>query len=257
MIELLSLKMILLMSAAFFAGLIDSMVGGGGLIQVPALFSSFPNAAPATLFGTNKLSSIGGTFTSAVNYLRVVKLPIRFMTIASIFALLGSFLGAYVVTQISAEFVRMILPGLLLALLFFTLIKKDMGLSHKPRLEGFRSQIFITLGVGIVGFYDGFLGPGTGSFFMFIFAHYLGFDFLHSAAATKVLNSVTNFAALALFIPTGHVDWSVALAMLIFNIAGGKIGSSLALKNGSQFIRKVFIAVVLILIIKTAADAYL
>ena len=257
MIELLSFKLTLLMSAAFFAGLIDSMVGGGGLIQVPALFSSFPNAAPATLFGTNKLSSIGGTFTSAVNYLRVVKLPIRLMFIASVFALSGAFLGAYVVTQISADFVRRILPWLLLALLIFTLSKKDMGLSHNPRLEGLKSKIFITLGVGVVGFYDGFLGPGTGSFFMFIFAHYLGFDFLHSAAATKVLNSVTNFAALALFIPTGHVDWSVAMAMLLFNIAGGKIGSGLALKNGSHFIRKVFIAVVLVLIIKTAADAYL
>lgn len=256
MIEILSFKVILLMSAAFFAGLIDSMVGGGGLIQIPALFSSFPNAAPATLFGTNKLSAIGGTFTSAINYLRVVRLPFKEMTVAGIFALSGSFLGAYVVTQVSGEFVRAFLPWVLLALLIFTLIKKEMGLSHQPRLDGFRSKVFLTVGVGTIGFYDGFLGPGTGSFFMFIFAHYLGFDFLHSAAATKVLNSITNFAALALFIPTGHIDWFIALAMLIFNIAGGRIGSGLALKNGSQFIRKVFIGVVLLLIIKTAVDAY-
>ena len=100
MIEFLSIKLYLLLSAAFFAGLIDSMVGGGGLIQIPALFSSFPNTAPATLFGTNKLSSIGGTFTSAVNYLRVIKLPIKAMSVAAIFALVGSFLGAYVVTQV-------------------------------------------------------------------------------------------------------------------------------------------------------------
>ena len=256
MIEYLSIKLCFLMFAAFFAGLIDSMVGGGGLIQVPALFSSFPNAAPATLFGTNKLAAIGGTFTSAINYLRVVKLPVRAMCIAAIFALGGSFLGAYTVTLVSGDFVRIFLPCLLLGLLIFTLVKKNMGLKHHPQLNTLQARVFLTLGVGAIGFYDGFLGPGTGSFFMFLFAHFLGFDFLHSAAATKVLNSVTNLAALALFIPTGHIDWSVAFVMLVFNILGGRIGSGLALKNGSQFIRKVFIVVVLVLIVKTASDAY-
>ena len=256
MIEFLSIKFCLLLSAAFFAGLIDSMVGGGGLIQIPALFSSFPNTAPATLFGTNKLSSIGGTFTSAVNYLRVIKLPIKAMLVAAIFALVGAFLGAYVVTQVPGTYVRIILPWILAGLLIFTLVKKDMGLAHTPKLGTLSAKIFLTIGVGLIGFYDGFLGPGTGSFFMFIFAHFLGFDFLHSAAATKVLNSVTNFAALALFIPTGHIDWPIALGMLVFNIAGGKLGSGLAMKNGSQFIRKVFIVIVSLLIIKTAADAY-
>lgn len=256
MIELLSIKLYLLLSAAFFAGLIDSMVGGGGLIQIPALFSSFPNSAPATLFGTNKLSAIGGTFTSAINYLRVVKLPMKAMVVASVFALLGSLLGAYVVTQVPGTFVRIVLPWVLAGLLIFTLAKKEMGLTHAPKLEGLSSRLFLTLGVGLIGFYDGFLGPGTGSFFMFVFAHFLGFDFLHSAAATKVLNSVTNFAALALFIPTGHIDWPIALGMLVFNVVGGKIGSGLALKNGSQFIRKVFIVIVSLLIVKTAYDAY-
>jgi uncharacterized membrane protein YfcA len=256
MIEFLSFKLCLLLSAAFFAGLIDSMVGGGGLIQIPALFSSFPNTVPATLFGTNKLSSIGGTFTSAINYLRVVKLPLKAMSMAAICALFGSFLGAYVVTQVPGTFVRIALPWILSGLLIFTLLKKDMGLTHQPKLHTKSSTFALTAGVGLIGFYDGFLGPGTGSFFMFLFAHFLGFDFLHSAAATKVLNSVTNFAALALFIPTGHIDWPIALAMLVFNILGGKLGSGLALKNGSKFIRKVFIAIVVVLIIKSAVDAY-
>lgn len=256
MIEFLTIKLCLLLTAAFFAGLIDAMVGGGGLIQIPALFSSFPNTAPATLFGTNKLSAVGGTLTSAINYLKVVKLPIKSMLVAAMFALVGSLLGAYVVTQVPGTLVRSILPWILLLLLIFTLVKKDMGLTHVPKIGTLSSRIFLTLGVGLIGFYDGFLGPGTGSFFMFLFAHFLGFDFLHSAAATKVLNSVTNFAALALFIPTGHIDWPIAIAMLLFNILGGKLGSGLAMKNGSQFIRKVFIAVVSLLIFKTAIDAY-
>lgn len=257
MIEFFSFKIFFLVFAAFLAGLIDSMVGGGGLIQVPALFSAFPNVLPATLFGTNKLSSIGGSLTATFRYLKEVKLPFKPMLMASICALLGSLAGAYTLTKIPPTYVRLLLPLVLFVLLLFTIAKKDMGLQHAPRLNSRSGRFFLTFGIGLIGFYDGFFGPGTGSFFMFLFAHYLGFDFLHSAAATKVVNSVTNFAALVLFIPTGHINWTIGLLMLAFNIIGGRLGSGLAVKNGSQLVRKVFIAVVLTLIIKTAIDAYL
>lgn len=256
MIDIFTAQALFLMAAAFFAGLIDSMAGGGGLIQIPALFSTYPNTAPATLFGTNKLSSVGGSLVATYRYLRVVKLPVKEMAIASAFALVGSFVGAACVTVVPGEFVRALLPWALLILLVFTLVKKDMGVVHDPRLIGMKAKLFLTLGVGVIGFYDGFFGPGTGSFFMFLFVQFLGFDFLHAVTATKVVNSVTNLAALALFIPTGHIDWGVALMMLGFNILGGRIGSGLALTRGSQLVRKVFIGVVLALILKTANDAY-
>lgn len=256
MIDFLSTQAIFLMAAAFFAGLIDSMAGGGGLIQIPALFSAYPSTAPATLFGTNKFSSVGGSLVATYRYLRVVKLPVRPFVIACIFALVGSFVGAACVTVVPGAFVRALLPWALLFLLVFTLIKRDMGVVHDPKLRGLRANLFLTLGVGAIGFYDGFFGPGTGSFFMFLFVQFLGFDFLHAVTATKVVNSVTNLAALALFIPTGHIDWGIALMMMAFNIVGGRIGSGLALKKGSQLVRKVFIGVVLALIMKTANDAY-
>ena len=256
MIEFFTFQLVFLVMAAFLAGLIDSMVGGGGLVQVPALFSTFPNASPATLFGTNKLSSIGGSITATFRYLKEVKLPLKPMLLASVCALLGSLAGAYTLTKIPPTYVRLLLPWVLLVLLLFTIVKKDLGLQHSPRLHSPSGKLFLVFGVAIIGFYGGFFGPGTGSFFMFLFAHYLGFDFLHSAAATKVVNSVTNFAALILFIPTGHINWTIGLLMLIFNIIGGRLGSGLAVKNGSQLVRKVFIGVVLALIIKTAIDAY-
>lgn len=256
MIDFFSTQALFLMAAAFFAGLIDSMAGGGGLIQIPALFSAYPTTAPATLFGINKLSSVGGSLMATYRYLRVVKLPLRPMVLGSTFALVGSFIGAACVTVVPGDSVRALLPWALLFLLVFTLIKKDMGVVHDPQLTGFRARLFLTLGVGVIGFYDGFFGPGTGSFFMFLFVQFLGFDFLHAAGATKVVNSVTNLAALALFIPTGHIDWSLALMMMAFNIVGGRVGSGLALSRGSQLVRKIFISVVLALILKTANDAY-
>jgi uncharacterized membrane protein YfcA len=256
MIDIFTAKALFLMAAAFFAGLIDSMAGGGGLISVPALFSASPNTPPATLLGTNKLSAAGGTLVATYRYLRVVKLPKKEMFMAAAFALVGSFAGAACVTLISGDFVRSLLPWTLLFLLVFTLLKKDMGVVHEPKLMGLKAKLFLTLGVGAIGFYDGFFGPGTGSFLMFLFVQFLGFDFLHAATATKVLNSVTNLAALALFIPTGHVDWGIALMMLLFSVLGGRLGSGLALSKGSQLVRKVFIGVVLALILKTANDAY-
>lgn len=256
MIELFSSQLFFLLPAAFFAGLVDAMVGGGGLIQVPALFSAFPNTLPATLFGTNKLSSVGGSLMAASRYLRAVRLPKKEFVIASVFALAGSFLGAFALTHVPATFIRMLLPFLLVALLLFTLTKKDMGLVHDPKLGNTRAYLFLTLGVGAVGFYDGFFGPGTGSFFMFLFVHFLGFDFLHGAAATKIVNSVTNLAALLWFIPAGHINWTLAFLMFGFNVLGGFVGSNFAMKQGSQLIRKVFIVLVLVLAIKTGNDAF-
>lgn len=246
----------LLALAAFFAGLIDAIAGGGGLIQIPALFSTFPKEIPATLFGINKVSAIGGTFVAATQYAKKVSLPKKLMFFACVFALIGSFFGAWTVTQISPEFIRKLLPIILLILLIFTLSQKGLGLTHRLQRQDGQSLIKGSIGGLLIGFYDGFFGPGTGTFFMFLYVKFLGFDFLHGAAATKITNTVTNFAALALFIPTGHVHWTIALWMMAFNILGGIIGSRLAIKKGSQFVRVVFLCIVLTLALKTANDSY-
>lgn len=243
--------------ASLFAGLIDAIVGGGGLILVPALFATYPGAVPATLLGTNKGGAIWGTGWAAVQFTRRVTLSRQTMAPAMLAALLGSFGGAWAVTAIDASVMRRALPLVLLAILGYTLARKDLGRHHAPRFAASQEALAASA-VGLtIGFYDGFFGPGTGSFFVFLFVRVLGFDFLHASASAKLLNTATNLAALVLFTWKGHVWWQVAAVLAVANVAGSLIGTRLALKHGAGFVRGVFIVVVGALILKTGYDAFL
>lgn len=243
--------------ASLAAGFVDAVVGGGGLVLVPALFSVYPTAAPATLFGTNKGGAIWGTAIASWQYARRVELPWAALLPAMAAALAGSAAGAWAVTQVPPDGLRRALPFVLLAVLVYTLARKDLGRHHAPRHAG-RAQALIASAVGaVVGFYDGFFGPGTGSFFVFLFVRLLGFDFLHASASAKLLNTATNLAALVLFAVKGHVWWHLALVMAVANVAGSLLGTRLALKHGAGFVRGMFIVVVGALILKTGWDAYL
>lgn len=242
--------------ASLFAGCVDAIVGGGGLILVPALFSVFPNAAPATLFGTNKVASLCGTSMSAAQYLRRVSLPWRSLAPAIAASLIGSLGGAWMVTIVPANEFRRALPFVMTAVLVYTLLRKDMGRVHAPRLSG-NGEALVATAIGLViGFYDGLFGPGTGSFFIFAFVRLLGFDFLHASASAKLLNVGSNIAAIGLFAFTGHVWWHYALAMAVANVVGSVVGTRLALRHGAGFVRGAFILVVTALILKTAWDAF-
>ena len=242
--------------ASLFAGFVDAIVGGGGLILVPALFSVFPNAAPATLFGTNKGGSVWGTAWATVQYAKRVQMSWSAMLPAAGAALAGSFAGAWTVTLVSAEGLRRALPFILLAVLIYTVAKKDLGRHHTPLLAG-RRQALVASAIGaVVGFYDGFFGPGTGSFFVFLFVRLLGYDFLNASASAKLLNTATNVAALALFAAKGHVWWHFAVVMAVANVVGSLFGTRLALKHGAGFVRIAFIVVVSALILKTGYDAF-
>ncbi len=247
---------IFLAIAAFSAGLVDAMVGGGGLIQIPALFSVYPQSSAATLFGTNKLSSIFGTATAAFNYSRQVKIPWHAALPAAFAALAFAFVGAFTVTHISPDFVRKLLPFILVAVAIYTFSKKDFGQIHAPRHFG-KKQFWIAIAIGCcIGFYDGFFGPGTGSFLLFLFIRFFGFDFLSATASAKVVNLTCNLAALAWFGLSGHVLWQVGFLMAICQIAGSMVGTRLAVKHGSELIRKLFLVVVCALILKTAWQAF-
>lgn len=251
------MELLLVSTASFFAGFVDSIVGGGGLILVPALFAVFPNAPPATLFGVNKSASIWGTGAAAWQYAQRVQMPWHALWPAAIVCFAGSMLGAWTVTQISPDFLRRLLPLILLGVLIYTLARKELGRHHAPRFKGRQEAMAAaTLGVTI-GFYDGFFGPGTGSFFVFLFVRWLGYDFLHASASAKLLNTTSNLAALLLFAYKGHVWWHLALAMAVANVVGSLIGTRLALKYGSGFVRGAFILVVGALILKTGYDAWL
>ena len=251
------MDLLLVSLASLLAGGIDSIVGGGGLILVPALFAVYPSAAPATLFGTNKSASVWGTSIATVQYSRRVQMRWAVLGPAAGAALVGSFLGAWAVTLIDPGFLRRALPLILLAVLLYTLARKDLGRTHAPRHTRGRETLLACLIGAVIGWYDGFFGPGTGSFFIFLFVRLLGYDFLNASAAAKLLNVATNVAAIALFAAKGHVWWHIGLVMAAANVTGSLIGTRLALKHGAGFMRGVFIVVVGALILKTGYDAFL
>jgi len=252
MLELTTLAL-----ASSFAGFVDAIVGGGGLILTPTLFSVYPTAVPATLLGTNKGAAIWGTAWATSQFAKRVRMPWAALLPAAAAALAGSFAGAWTVTLVSPGGLRRALPFILLAVLLYTLARKDLGRHHAPSLHG-RVQTLAASTIGLVlGFYDGFFGPGTGSFFVFVLVRVLGYDFLHASAGAKLLNCATNLAALLLFAWKGQVWWHIAGVMAVANVAGSLLGTRLALRHGAGFVRGMFIAVVSALILKTAYDAFM
>lgn len=250
------IDLIIVAAASGLAGFVDAVVGGGGLVLIPALFATYPNAVPATLFGTNKGGAIWGTAWAAVQFARRVTLARTTMAWGVAGALVGSFGGAWVLTLVSAKPLKQALPFVLLAVLLYTVAKKQLGRDHTPRMTGSVEACAAGL-IGLaIGFYDGFFGPGTGSFFVFLFVRVLGYDFLHASAAAKRLNTATNFAALVPLAWMGHVWWHIAAVLAVANIVGSLLGTRLALARGAGFVRIVFIVVVSLLILKTAWDSF-
>jgi uncharacterized membrane protein YfcA len=250
----MDIVLVSLMSA--LAGFVDAVVGGGGLILVPALFAAYPSAHPATLLGTNKSASVWGTLFAAWQYNRRVQLAWRALLVASLMAFVGSWAGAYLLTLVSPQYLRQALPAVLIGLLGYTLWNKQLGQEHAPCFAP-RKQAFYMAAIGAtIGFYDGFFGPGTGSFLVFLLVKVLGFDFLQASAHSKVLNLFSNLAAVILLASQGHVWWHVGIPLALANVVGSLLGSRMALKHGAVFVRWLFILVVAALAFKTARDAW-
>ena len=249
----MTIDWLILIPAAFFAGMVDAAVGGGGLIQIPALLSTFPQTAIPTLFGTNKVSSIAGTAASLWRYARAVRIPWRLVLPATGAALVGAWLGAAVVAWIPRDAMRPLVVVMMLAVAIYTFLRKNLGHqeTHEPRPgDAWRGALF---GL-VIGLYDGFFGPGTGSFLIFGFVRIFGMDFVRASASAKVINLATNFSAIAFFASHGPILWGVGLTMALCNLAGAQVGTILALKHGAGFIRQAFLGVVVILIAKQLID---
>lgn len=251
------MEMLVVSLASLLAGFVDAIVGGGGLILVPALFATFPTTHPATLFGTNKGASVWGTAIATAQYSRRVQLRWHALAPAALVCFAASLAGAWLVTVVSPQYLRKALPLVLVLVLGYTLAKKQLGRDHAPRFVGQHEAMLASAIGAVIGFYDGFFGPGTGSFFVFLLVRVLGYDFLHASASAKLLNTASNLAAIALFAYKGHVWWHFVLAMAIANVLGSLAGTHLALKHGTGFVRGVFIVVVSALILKTSYDAFL
>lgn len=256
MLELSVFDLSLLFACALLAGLIDSIIGGGGMIQVPALFAFLPSFPPATLLSVNKFASSIGTIGSAIQYARANRSPWGLVIISSSVAFFASIGGAYLVTQVPTQWLRGALPFLLIALLIFN-IKSSAGLIHAPKHQHRKQKAVASAGAGIIGFYDGFLGPGAGAFYKLLYTRIMGFDFLRAAAPAKFMNISSNLGALCVFLYMGFMDWKLGILMGIANLIGGQIGTKIAIEHGNTFIRKGFFILVSILIVKTFYDAFL
>lgn len=238
---------------AFLAGFVDSVVGGGGLIQLPALFLFLPPAeaaGAAAVLGTNKLSSICGTGMALSQYARRVPLNWRSLLPAALTAFVFSFLGARVVTLLNPALLKPLILGLLVAVAIYTFVRKDFGGLHAPRFTARHEQMFGVVVGGVIGFYDGFFGPGTGSFLIFAFIGLFGFDFLTASASAKAINFATNLSAVAYFAATSHILYRYGLPMAVCNVAGSVLGARMAILKGNRFVRVFFLIVIAAMILR-------
>ena len=245
-----------LLAASFFAGFIDSIAGGGGLIQLPALLIGLPKSETAEVLGTNKLSAVFGTTVAAALYRKQIRPDPKVLIAMGVPAFLGSAGGAVLASKIPTSSMRPMVLVLLIIVAIYTWFKPDLGkfenLRHLPKR---RVQIAAFAGV-VIGFYDGIFGPGTGSFLMLILVASLGYAFITASAIAKVVNVATNVGAIMVFGINGAVIWQIGIILGVANISGAVIGARLAIKGGSTLVRKVFLIVTVALIVKVGIATF-
>ncbi|MFE0704732.1 sulfite exporter TauE/SafE family protein [Streptomyces sp. NPDC058872] len=252
--------LVLLCLAALVAGWIDAVVGGGGLLLLPALLLGLPQVPAAHILGTNKAVAIVGTTGAAVTYVR--KAPVRVGTAVRIglAALAGSMGGAFFAAGISSEVLRPVIMVVLLAVAAFVMLRPSFGVKAEgeERAPLTRARIVTAIVVvgGGIGFYDGLFGPGTGTFLVLALTAVLHLDLVTASATAKIVNVCTNAGALAMFAYQGSVYWQLAAVMAVFNLVGGTVGARMALSKGAEFVRGVLLVVVLSLVAKLAFDQW-
>ena len=246
--------LILLCGFSFLAGFVDAIAGGGGLIQLPACLILFPALPLVTVFGTNKMASFFGTTAAAGRFARSVRLDWHIIGPAAATAFAFSMLGSKTVSILNPNVLRPVVLGLLIVAAVYVYVVKDIGLEHRPLHTRVRGRWLGVLVGALLGFYDGFFGPGTGSFLILIFASLFGFEFLVASGSAKVVNCATNLASVIYFVATGKVLYKLAIPMAVCNVMGSIVGTHLAILKGSRFVRVVFLIIVAALIAKLGHD---
>lgn len=240
--------------AALCAGFIDAIVGGGGLVQTPVLFMAFPNLPVANLLGTTKIPSFSGTAVSVYQYAKRVSIEWKMILWVALAAFCSAMAGSRLVSLVSNQTFKPIILGALILVAIYTYSKKNFG-QQKELLLTFNQTLLRGISAGLlIGFYDGFIGPGTGSFLVLIFISVLGQDFLHASAHAKIVNMATNLASIIYFAINGNILFELAIPMAACNMLGGFIGSKFALLKGNKFIRLFFLCVVCATIVRFGYD---
>jgi uncharacterized membrane protein YfcA len=245
---------VLLLLAAGFAGWVDAVSGGGGLVQLPALLLALPGASPAAVLATNKLSSVCGTSAAALTYHRRVRPDLRTALPMAGFALVGSALGALSASLLPREVFTPLVLVLLVAVSAFTAVRPDFGQAQALRWADRRHHVAAGAGGAAIGYYDGIFGPGTGAFLVVLLVALLGYSLLQASAKARIVNLATNLGALLVFVPQGAPLWRLGLAMGVCNVAGGWLGAHTAIARGNRFVRVVFLGVVAALIVRLGYD---
>lgn len=251
---IVSPEILLAAFAAFCAGCIDAIVGGGGLVQVPALFILFPTFPVSSIIGTNRFASVMGTSVAAAQYMRHVRIPWRVAFGAGIGAGVMSFIGAKLSSLLPAYILKPIIVMLMAIIAVYTFRKKTLGETDTIRFAGTILLAVSFLIGGLTGFYNGFVGPGTGSLLVFGFVSIIGYSFLNASAISKVVNVVADASSLVFFVSAGFVRYEIALPMMVCNMAGSFLGSRLAILRGSSFVRRIFLAIIALLILRFGYD---
>jgi len=248
---------IFLAIASGFAGFVDAMAGGGGLIQLPALIVGLPNKELPLILGTNKVPSIFGTAAATRNYFKNIKpdIPLTLSMMGPAFV--GSMGGASLAAAVPKDFFKPFIVFLLIAVAIYTWVKPELGMSENLKYTHKKRLVIVALIGLLIGFYDGIFGPGTGTFLVFFLVSGIGYAFLKASGTAKLVNISTNAGAILSFQLTGHIWWQLGLLLAFANVTGAIIGSRLAIKGGSPLVRKVFLAVTFLLITRVAWDTFI
>ncbi len=248
--------LILLCLAAFAAGFIDAVVGGGGLIQTPAGLILLPNYAVATVIGTLKIPAFCGTSIAAWQYSRKVKMDWKLLGVMTAISFTAAFFGSWLLSQMHNNFMKPLLLCILVLVAVYTYSKKNFG-THTLKNHSLQQQVIFSVLISLsIGFYDGFIGPGAGSFLVLAFIILLGFDFLKASANAKIVNMATNLGSIIFFAISGKILFAIALPMAVANAAGGAAGARMAIVKGNKFIRIFFLVIVVGTIIRFAYDVF-
>ena len=248
---------IFLAIASGFAGFVDAMAGGGGLIQLPSLIIGLPNKELPLILGTNKVPSIFGTTAAARNYFKNIKLDIPLTLTMMLPAFIGSIAGAAMAAFVPVGFFRPFIVLLLILVAIYTWKKPELGMAENLNFTHSKRLVIVALIGFLIGFYDGIFGPGTGTFLVFFLVSVIGYAFLKASGTAKLVNIATNAGAILSFQLTGHIWWQLGLLLAVANVTGAIIGSRMAIKGGSALVRKVFLAVIFLLIARVAWDTFI
>jgi uncharacterized membrane protein YfcA len=249
-------ELIFLCLAAFAAGFIDAIVGGGGLVQTPAGLILLPHLPVSTVIGTLKIPAFSGTALASVQYMQKVKIKWKLMAVMTVLAFCSAVGGSFLLSRANNYFMKPVLLVILIAVAAYTYTKKNFG-THTEKDHSFNQQMIYSIVASIVlGFYDGFIGPGTGSFLVLAFIALLGFDFLKASAHAKMVNLATNLGSIIFFAGTGRILFAIAIPMAVCNAIGGTIGARVAIVKGNKFIRVFFLIIVIGTILRFAYDVF-